>query len=214
MQSKAACPVRDLVQDQFRAEVIRVPDGDTIVVDAPNTYSQDLISIRLLGIDTPETHYYGKSQGYWGDVASNRLKQLLPIGSRVIIELDKTRCDRFGRVLGYVFKQDTVFLNQIMLEESLAVNYCIAPNLKYCETFGKIVEKNIEKHSGMFGDRKLLIPYEWRRRESNRLYEKFVGNIETRTVYQPRSVHLVPIWARVFFIYKDQVKAPYEFAEN
>jgi micrococcal nuclease len=77
------------------ARVVRVVDGDTIrvVVDAREQY------VRLLGIDTPETHRPGVAIECGGPQASRYLEALLPAGTPVGLE---DRADRYGRLLAYV----------------------------------------------------------------------------------------------------------------
>src|SRR3989344_533186 len=53
-----------------RVKVTKVVDGDTIVVD-------DKITVRLIGIDTPETVDPRRPVGCFGKEASNKAKELL-----------------------------------------------------------------------------------------------------------------------------------------
>jgi endonuclease YncB( thermonuclease family) len=78
--------------------VVRVIDGDTIVVRAGG----ERVTVRLLGIDTPETH--GGPVECGGSAASRHLERIAPAGSRVRLVADPdsgdTR-DRYGRLLAY-----------------------------------------------------------------------------------------------------------------
>ncbi len=62
--------------------------------------------VRLIGIDTPETHHPSKPVQCFGPAASARTARLLPIGQRVRLETDPTQDtrDRYARLLAYVFK--------------------------------------------------------------------------------------------------------------
>jgi micrococcal nuclease len=79
--------------------VERVVDGDTIVVRARG----ERVTVRLLGIDTPETH--GGPIECGGAAASEHLAWLARPGTRVRLVTDPgsgdTR-DRYGRLLAYV----------------------------------------------------------------------------------------------------------------
>jgi micrococcal nuclease len=81
------------------ARIERVVDGDTLVVRADG---RD-VTVRLLGIDTPETH--GGPAECGGSAASRHLARIAPPGSRVRLVTDSrsgdTR-DRYGRLLAYV----------------------------------------------------------------------------------------------------------------
>ena len=86
------------------AIVERVVDGDTVrvLVDGePET-------VRLVGIDTPESVAPNRPVECFGPEASERLAELRPEGERVTIETDPTQDerDRFGRLLGYVYAGD------------------------------------------------------------------------------------------------------------
>jgi endonuclease YncB( thermonuclease family) len=81
------------------ARIVRVIDGDTIVARAHGRR----VTVRLLGIDTPETHSGPVECG--GGAASRHLAPIAPPGSRVRLVTDArsgdTR-DRYGRLLAYV----------------------------------------------------------------------------------------------------------------
>lgn len=82
--------------------VERVVDGDTVrvVVDG----QREDISVRLIGIDTPETVAPGRPVECFGPEASAFAEQILD-GSRVLLEFDPTQgeTDRFDRTLAYVW---------------------------------------------------------------------------------------------------------------
>jgi len=68
-----------------------VVDGDTI-------HCANGEKVRLLRIDTPET-----DEQFYRE-ATSALKELLPKGSAVRLELEGRRKDRYGRTLAYVFR--------------------------------------------------------------------------------------------------------------
>ena len=82
------------------ARVVRVVDGDTVRVITGGEER----SVRLLGIDTPETHRPGTPVECGGPQASAHLEALAPPGTRVALEPDpgQDRVDRYGRLLAYV----------------------------------------------------------------------------------------------------------------
>jgi endonuclease YncB( thermonuclease family) len=83
----------------YAARIVRVVDGDTIVARANGRQ----VTVRLLGIDTPETH--GGPVECGGPAASRNLARLAAPGTRVRLVTDPgsgdTR-DRYGRLLAYV----------------------------------------------------------------------------------------------------------------
>jgi micrococcal nuclease len=81
------------------ARIVRVVDGDTIAVRVTGRQ----VTVRLLGIDTPETH--GGPAECGGRAASRHLARIAPKGTSVRLATDPrsgdTR-DRYGRLLAYV----------------------------------------------------------------------------------------------------------------
>jgi endonuclease YncB( thermonuclease family) len=88
----------DSDRPDFSARVVRVTDGDTIVVRADS--GRDF-KVRLIGIDTPEV--FGDPE-CGGRSASASMERLAPRDQRVRVVGDPTqaRRDRFGRLLAYV----------------------------------------------------------------------------------------------------------------
>ena len=81
--------------------VSRVVDGDTIHVTVRGFDD----TIRLVGIDTPETKRPGTVVECGGPAASAAMARLLPPGRRVRLVTDPTQAtrDRYGRLLAYVY---------------------------------------------------------------------------------------------------------------
>jgi micrococcal nuclease len=82
------------------ATIIRVVDGDTIHVSVDGKDK----TVRLIGIDTPETHKPGVKIECGGKEASANMKHLAPAGAEVKLTSDPTQdsVDRYGRLLAYV----------------------------------------------------------------------------------------------------------------
>ena len=78
--------------------VVRVIDGDTLEV---RLRSGGVVSVRMLGIDTPERGQCGAAD------AADNLLALAPVGSTVDLVSDRTQAakDRYGRLLRYVARQ-------------------------------------------------------------------------------------------------------------
>jgi micrococcal nuclease len=83
------------------ATVTRVVDGDTIHASSRGFDT----TVRLLGIDTPETKRPETVVQCGGPAASRRAERLLPPGQPVTLVTDPTQAtrDRFGRLLAYVY---------------------------------------------------------------------------------------------------------------
>jgi len=81
------------------ATVVKVVDGDTIDVKL----GRDELRVRLLNVDTPETVDPDEPVQCLGPEATAFLKELLPAGTKVRLEYDDDRTDRYDRVLAGVY---------------------------------------------------------------------------------------------------------------
>jgi micrococcal nuclease len=102
--------------------VLHVVDGDTIEVDDRGRRE----TVRLLGVDTPETVDPRKSVQCYGPEASAFTKRRLE-GRRVTLERDVEQRDRYGRFLAYVTVEGRRF-NDELIEGGYARLLVIAPN--------------------------------------------------------------------------------------
>jgi micrococcal nuclease len=106
------------------AVVVRPVDGDTLVARADGRQ----FYVRLLGIDTPETHRPGTPVECGGPQASRAMAELAPPGAAIRLETDPTqdRVDRYGRLLAYVWLPDGRLLESAQLEAGWATTYVYA----------------------------------------------------------------------------------------
>ncbi|MEQ4208865.1 thermonuclease family protein [Actinopolymorpha sp. B9G3] len=95
------------------AEVVEVVDGDTVKVRRKEGTTETL---RLIGLDTPETKDPNEPVGCYGPEASAHAKELLD-GAKVRLETDSTqgRTDRYGRTLAYVWMANGSMFNEVMI---------------------------------------------------------------------------------------------------
>ena len=122
------------------AKVIRVVDGDTIHVSLNN---KD-ITIRMIGIDTPETVDPRKPVQCFGKEASNHAHQLLD-GTIVYLEQDISQgdYDKYNRLLSYIWMPDGRLFNQVMITEGYAFEYTYHLPYKYQSQF-KDAQRNAQ----------------------------------------------------------------------
>lgn len=179
-------------------------DGDTVHI----TVKSGTYSVRFIGIDSQETHFQGKSQGKWGDEAAAEMARMLPVGTQVRLEFGSEACDMHGRVLADVWVGD-LHTNAEMLKKGLAVNYCVAPEFKYCDEFARYTQNAIDQQLGMFSDKAVELPYDFRRRIEGQQQRSYVGNLQTKVVLTPGHQNDTPVADRVFFFTPDLIQAPY-----
>lgn len=118
-------------QTHLPGTITSVVDGDTVRVQLD---AGPIVTVRLTGIDTPETKHPSKPVQCFGVEASAKTAELLPIGSAVGLERDVQDQDRYGRTLAYVWR-DGVMVNEQLVAEGYALTLTIPPNVKYAETF-------------------------------------------------------------------------------
>lgn len=126
------------------ATVTRVVDGDTIEI-SPSV--EGLWTVRLIGVDTPETH--GSTQPY-GPEASDFTRQHLE-GREVSLELDVEKVDPYGRLLAYVYLPSGEMFNETLLEEGYAQVATFPPNVKYTERFLEAQREARAANRGLWG---------------------------------------------------------------
>jgi len=105
-----------------KATVVRVVDGDTLIV---RVGQDEPVRVRVIGYDAPETNQP------FGDTATKFVKALLE-GREVLLESDVQALDKYGRRLYHVWLQPTL-LSELMLLAGLGRQMTIPPNVKYVD---------------------------------------------------------------------------------
>ena len=111
-----------IAADTVQADIFpisRVIDGDTVVVDMNGTNE----TVRLIGVNTPETVDPRKPVQCFGKEASNFVKSMLA-GKSVRLQSDPTQADRdkYGRLLRYVYLDD-VLVNEEIISSGYGFEY-------------------------------------------------------------------------------------------
>lgn len=140
-QQSPTVPVSTNSQFQYYA-VTSVVDGDTIKVNINGTVE----TLRLIGMDTPETVDPRKPVQCFGKEASNKAKELL-VGTKVRLEKDSTQgeLDKYGRTLAYIYREDGLFYNKYMIEQGYAHEYTYNTPYKYQVEF-KAAQKSAQEN--------------------------------------------------------------------
>ena len=108
---------------EYNAIVRRVVDGDTM--DVTLDLGFDILynnRIRLYGSNTPESRTRDLEEKKLGLAAKDRVKELCPVGSSVIIKTTKEGRGKYGRILGEIFVGE-MNINQQLVAEGHAVEY-------------------------------------------------------------------------------------------
>lgn len=130
------------------ARVEEVVDGDTVVVRFGETKER----VRLIGVDTPETHHPNKAVQCFGEAASEYLKGLLS-NTDVRLEADPTNTnrDRYDRLLRYVYTEDNELVNLKIISEGYGFAYTIFPFQKI-DQFRAAQAQASAQSSGLWGE--------------------------------------------------------------
>lgn len=122
-----------------RAKVVEIVDGDTLKVRVEDGDAEGQVqTVRLIGIDTPETKDPNQPVECYGAEASDRLEEMLPEGRTVYLEQDVSDTDRFDRKLRYVWfkgKRDgaAYLVNEMMVREGFAVVSTFPPDVAHVD---------------------------------------------------------------------------------
>lgn len=122
-------------------KVSRVVDGDTIELENGQR-------VRYIGIDTPETVDPRKPVQCFGKEASNKNKELVE-GKTVRLEKDVSETDKYGRLLRYVYVEDT-FVNDFLIRQGFAHTSTFPPDVKYQNQFLKSESQARIDNSGLW----------------------------------------------------------------
>ncbi len=127
--------------------VTEVIDGDTIKLSNGRL-------LRYIGLDTPEVRVKEKGKFIYKPqpfaLEAKKYNAALVEGKAVRVEFDVDKEDKYGRLLGYCFVEDT-FVNARLIAEGYAVLYTYPPNVKHVDLFVKLQKEAREKQKGLWG---------------------------------------------------------------
>ncbi len=139
------------------AVVTRVIDGDTIEVKI----NEDKKTVRLIGVNTPETKHPKKGAEYYGKEASNFTN--LQLNKKTIyLQKDVSDTDKYGRLLRFVWLSrpndiipteneiEKYMFNAILVKNGYANVSTYAPNISYKDNFIKLENIAKEKNLGLW----------------------------------------------------------------
>jgi micrococcal nuclease len=126
--------------DEQVLTVDHISDGDTLAV----RYQGETRRLRLIGVDSPESfddekaHRDAARSGEKlskvlrkGERSAAYLRQLVRPGSKVKVEFDVKREDRYGRLLGYAYLPSGEMLNVKLVREGYAKPASSGENQRY-----------------------------------------------------------------------------------
>lgn len=139
-----------------KATVIKVVDGDTMSVSVNGATE----TIRIIGINTPETVDPRKSVECFGKEASAKAKEYIAnAGNTVWLEADPTQGerDKYQRLLRYVFTNNgSVDYGESMIATGYAYEYTYNTPYKYQASYKQAQKDAESKKLGLWADNACL----------------------------------------------------------
>ena len=134
--------------------VVKVVDGDTLTI----LKNGEKVTVRLIGLDTPEVVDPRKPVQCFGIEASAKAKQILS-GVDVRLEGDPSqgKFDKYGRTLAYVYvpanvRPEGILVNEYMIAEGYGHEYTYNLPYKYQAQFKAAERKAREERKGLWAD--------------------------------------------------------------
>jgi endonuclease YncB( thermonuclease family) len=107
--------------------ITRFVDGDTITVDMNGTKE----TIRMLGVDTPETHKPNTPVQCYGPAAAAYTKTIIGSNNvRLEADPENQNRDRYGRLLRYVYLPDGRLISKELIANGYGFAYTLFPFTK------------------------------------------------------------------------------------
>ena len=128
--------------------VAYVSDGDTFKASIDGK----IITIRMLGINTPETVDPRKPVQCFGPEASDETKSLLT-NRKVQLHFNPNRelKDKYGRYLAYAYRDDGLFVNEELLKGGFAREYTFGSAYSFQQEFRAIETEAKKAVKGLWG---------------------------------------------------------------
>ena len=133
-------------QPALEGLVVRIVDGDTIDV----RLGERVEKVRYIGVNTPEVHHPSKGQEPGGREAAVVNRELVN-GRRVRLELDAQARDRHGRLLAYVWVEETM-VNAELLRRGFAQVMTVPPNVRHQTLFLPLQRDARAAGRGLWGE--------------------------------------------------------------
>ena len=130
------------------ATVERVVDGDTIEVLIGSRQE----TVRLIGIDTPESVAPTRPVQCFGKEATQHLEAVLPAGTEITLVRDVEARDIYQRLLAYVIRShDGLFVNLELVTAGFAAVLNYPPNDHYASVLARAEADAVAAGRGLWG---------------------------------------------------------------
>lgn len=134
------------------AEVVDHVDGDTVRVRIPNPPRGLSVveTVRLLGVDTPETVHPNKNVEHFGKEASDFTRDAL-LGQSVYLAFDWDLRDHYGRILAYIYTKQGECFNAALIYEGFSHAYLRFP-FQFMDEFRDLEQEARKNEHGLWAE--------------------------------------------------------------
>lgn len=144
-------PPADPLASMPLVPVTRVIDGDTIEVN----HNGQITSVRLIGVNTPETVHPQQPVQCFGTEASAFTTMMIErAGWQVYLEKDVSETDMYNRLLRYVWlphDDGMRMLNQELVSQGYAQVLTYPPDVRYSDLFRELQATARNQDTGLWG---------------------------------------------------------------
>lgn len=122
------------------AQVLNVIDGDTIDV----LLDGEEYRVRYVGVDTPE-----RGDPYYSE--ATQANRDLVQGETVMLVIDVSETDQYGRLLRYIYLEDGTFVNAELIANGYARLVTYPPDVANADYFADLQREAREARRGLWG---------------------------------------------------------------
>jgi len=110
---------------EYRCKITKVIDGDTVKCDIDLGFGiwQHNETVRLMGIDTPESRTSDKDEKPYGLLSKKKLTEQIEKAEVIKIVTTRDEKGKFGRILGTLVADNGDNINLYMIRHNYAVHY-------------------------------------------------------------------------------------------
>ncbi|RCW48630.1 thermonuclease family protein [Halanaerobium sp. MA284_MarDTE_T2] len=120
----------------------KIIDGDTYKTSSGKT-------IRVLGVDCPEIDWE-KGKGEYFAFKAKEFAEDKILDKKVELEFDTEKEDKYGRLLAYIYLNDSEMFNLQLLQEGYANLMIIPPNKRYEAEFKETAKRARREKTGIW----------------------------------------------------------------
>jgi len=169
--------------EKITVDFLEKVDGDT----AKFKLNNENITVRFLGIDTPETVHPNKGEELFGKEASDFTEEKLKNATKIELEYDSNsdKTDKYERHLAWIWVDDQL-LQEELIKNGLANTYMLQNNYRYA---GKLQLAQQEAKNLKLGI--------WSQENNN---NEEINKIENEEVLQEEDNNLEKVFLSVIFV--------------